>query len=116
DAIAGIDLSSEPKDVAGILIDLARRETKTFSLQFARGMVNELKPVTRLHMHPLKSAAFVVLKAPDVPSVLVELGYVTNKGDLKSGTPPEGGEGTADAMVQAVRTFVTTKLAGTGQN
>src|SRR5262249_32009270 len=43
DAIAGLDLSSEPKDVAGILIDLARRETKTFSLQFAQGVLNELK-------------------------------------------------------------------------
>src|ERR1700730_2301503 len=65
DAIAGIDLSSEPKDVAGILIDLARRETKTFSLQFAQAVVGELKPSGRLHPNPLRSAAFVVLKAAD---------------------------------------------------
>src|SRR5499427_5884032 len=116
DAIAGIDLSSEPKDVAGILIDLARRETKTFSQQFAQGMVTELRAATRLHMHPLKSAAFVVLKAPDVPSVLVELGYVTNKADLKSLISNGWRERTADAMVQAVHTFFTTRVAGTGQN
>jgi N-acetylmuramoyl-L-alanine amidase len=116
DAIAGLDLSSEPKDVAGILIDLARRETKTFSLQFAQGVVTELKAATRLHQHPLKSAAFVVLKAPDVPSVLVELGYVTNKADLKSLISTEWRERTGDAIVQAVQTFFTTRLAGTGQN
>jgi N-acetylmuramoyl-L-alanine amidase len=116
DAIAGLDLSSEPKDVAGILIDLARRETKTFSLQFAQGVVTELKAATRLHQHPLKSAAFVVLKAPDVPSVLVELGYVTNKADLKSLISTEWRERTGNAIVQAVQTFFTTRLAGTGQN
>jgi N-acetylmuramoyl-L-alanine amidase len=116
DAIAGLDLSSEPKDVAGILIDLARRETKTFSLQFAQGVIKELKNATRMHLHPLKSAAFVVLKAPDVPSVLVELGYVTNKGDLKSLISTEWRDRTADSIVQAVHTFFTTRLAGTGQN
>src|SRR5262249_12916845 len=68
DAIAGLDPSAEEKDVAGILIDLARRETKTFSVQFAQTVVGALKNAARLHQHPLKSAAFVVLKAPDVPS------------------------------------------------
>ena len=52
DVIAGVDLSAEPNDVANILIDLAQRETKMFSLQFARTLVGELKPTTRLHMHP----------------------------------------------------------------
>jgi len=116
DAIAGLDLSSEPKDVAGILIDLARRETKTFSLQFAQGVIKELKNATRMHLHPLKSAAFVVLKAPDVPSILVELGYVTNKADLKSLISAEWRDRTADSIVQAVDTFFTTRLAGARQN
>jgi N-acetylmuramoyl-L-alanine amidase len=116
DVIAGLDLSSEPKDVAGILIDLARRETKTFSLQFAQAVVGELKPSGRLHPNPLRSAAFVVLKAPDVPSVLVELGYVSNKTDLKSLISPEWRDRTADMLVHAVDRFFTTRLAGTGQN
>jgi N-acetylmuramoyl-L-alanine amidase len=117
DAIAGIDLSSEPKDVAGILIDLARRETKTFSQQFAQTVVNELKKSARLHQHPLKSAGFVVLKAPDVPSVLVELGYVTNKADLKSLISTEWRDRTSDQLVRAVDTFFTTRVAGgTGRN
>jgi N-acetylmuramoyl-L-alanine amidase len=116
DAIAGLDLSSEPKDVADILVDLARRETKTFSLQFAQTVVNELKTTARLHQNPLRSAAFVVLKAPDVPSVLVELGYVTNKADLKSLVSAQWRERTADSIVQAVDTFFTTRLAGSRQN
>jgi N-acetylmuramoyl-L-alanine amidase len=117
DAIAGIDLSSEPKDVAGILIDLARRETKTFSQQFAQAVVKELKKAARLHQHPLKSASFVVLKAPDVPSVLVELGYVTNKADLKSLISTEWRDRTANLIVQAVEAFFNPRLArGAGPN
>jgi N-acetylmuramoyl-L-alanine amidase len=115
DVIAGLDLSAEPNDVAGILIDLAKREAKTFSQQFARTMVGELKHAARMHQNPLRSARFVVLRAPDVPSVLVELGYVSNKEDLKSLVSAEWRGRSADAIVQAIHTFFTTRLAG-GQN
>ena len=57
---------------------------------------------------PLKSAGFVVLKAPDVPSVLVELGYVSNKADLKSLISAEWRDRTADSIVQAVDAFLST--------
>lgn len=114
DVIAGLDLSSEEKDVADILIDLARRETKTFSVQFAHGLVAALKNAARLHQHPLKSAGFVVLKAPDVPSVLVELGYVSNKADLRSLISNEWRERTADSIVQAVDAFFRPRWAGSG--
>jgi N-acetylmuramoyl-L-alanine amidase len=115
DVIAGLDLSGEPSDVADILIDLARRETKTFSVQFARALIGQMKSSVRLHKGPLKSAGFRVLKAPDVPSVLVELGYVSNKSDLKSLVSESWRAHTADTIVQAVDTFFTTRLAG-GQN
>ena len=82
DAIGGVNLTEEPTEVADILIDLAQRETRTFSNRFARLLVGEMKTTARMHKHPLKSAGFRVLKAPDVPSVLVELGYVSNKGDF----------------------------------
>ena len=79
--------------------------------------MSELKKSARLHQHPLKSAGFVVLKAPDVPSVLVELGYVTNKADLKSLISTEWRDRTADLIVRAVDTFFKTRLAGgTGRN
>jgi N-acetylmuramoyl-L-alanine amidase len=115
DVIAGLDLSAEPSDVADILIDLARRETKTFSVQFARVLVTEMRTAARLHQNPLKSAGFRVLKAPDVPSVLIELGFVTNKEDVKALTSEAWRLRTAETVVQAVDTFFTTRLAG-GKN
>jgi N-acetylmuramoyl-L-alanine amidase len=102
DVIAGVDLKSEPDDVAGILIDLAQRETKTFSVQFAHRLVGEMKTVTRLHKEPIKSAGFRVLRAPDVPSVLVELGYVSNKDDLQSLLSVSWRDHTADSIASAV--------------
>ncbi len=115
DAIAGIDLSSEPGDVADILIDLARRETKTFSMQFARGLVTEMRNATRMYKDPLKSAGFRVLKAPDVPSVLIELGYVSNRGDLKSLTSDAWRNRTASAIAKAIDTYFGTRVAGSGR-
>lgn len=112
DVVAGIDLSREPGDVADILIDLAQRETKGFSHQFARTLVGEMKTAMRLHKKPLKSASFVVLKAPDVPSVLVELGYMTNKQDLKLLMSEGWRAKAAESMVQAVDAFFRTRVAG----
>ena len=114
DVIAGVDLSSEPNDVANILIDLAQRETKAFSLQFAHDLVGEFKATTRLHMHPLKSAGFIVLKAPDVPSVLVELGYMSTKDDLVHLMSADWRARTADSLVHAVDTFFAPRMAGAG--
>jgi N-acetylmuramoyl-L-alanine amidase len=112
DVIAGIDLAKEPDDVADILLDLAHRETKTFSHAFARLLVGEMKNTVRLHRKPLKSAGFVVLKAPDVPSVLIELGYMTNRSDLKLLTSEAWRAKSAATMVQAVEQFFRTRLAG----
>jgi N-acetylmuramoyl-L-alanine amidase len=114
DAIAGVDLSSEPEEVADILIDLTQRETKNFSAHFARAVVGELKRTALLHKHPLKSAGFKVLKAPDVPSVLIELGYVSNKEDLKLMTSDAWRVRTSEAIAQAVNAFFSTRLAGSG--
>ncbi len=114
DIIAGVDLSAEPSDVADILIDLVQRETKTFSANLAHALVKELKLTSRLHKHPLKSAGFRVLKAPDVPSVLVELGYVSSSQDLKYLLSDSWRARATDSIVQAVATFFATRLAGAG--
>jgi N-acetylmuramoyl-L-alanine amidase len=117
DVIAGVDLSAEPNDVANILVDLAQRETKTFSLQFAKSAVGELKSASApLHKRPLKSAGFVVLKSPDVPSVLVELGYMSTRDDLNHLKSPDWRARTAAAMAEAVNTFFMRRLAGAGGN
>jgi N-acetylmuramoyl-L-alanine amidase len=118
DVIAGVDLKAEPDDVAGILLDLAERETKGLSLQFAHRLVGELKTATLLHKKPLKSAGFRVLRAPDVPSVLVELGYVSNRGDLKSLLSETWRDRTAQSMAQTIDTFLGARMTGarTGAN
>ncbi|HEY2135333.1 MAG TPA: N-acetylmuramoyl-L-alanine amidase [Xanthobacteraceae bacterium] len=112
DVISGVDLSAEPDDIADILIDLAQRETRAFSSQFAKHVAGELKGAARMHKHPLKSAGFRVLKAPDVPSVLIELGYVSNRQDLKELTSESWRAHAGDAIVQAVNSYFTTRLAG----
>ena len=112
DIIAGVDLSSEPNDVASILIDLAQRETKTFSMQFARTLVSDLKPTTPLHLRPVKSAGFIVLKAPDVPSVLIELGYMSTRADLKNLVSADWRSRTTSAVARAVNDFFAQRVVG----
>jgi N-acetylmuramoyl-L-alanine amidase len=113
DVIAGIDLSHEPSEVADILIDLAQRETKTYSTQFAKSLVANMRKVAKMHKNPLKSAGFKVLKAPDVPSVLIELGYVSSESDLKQLTSGTWQAKTAGSVAQAVDTYFGTRMAGT---
>ena len=114
DAIGGVNLTEEPTDVADILIDLAQRETRTFSNRFARLLMGEMKSTVRMHKHPLKSAGFKVLKAPDVPSVLIELGYVSNKGDLEHLVSENWRSRTVESMAQAIDDFFAKRLATAG--
>lgn len=113
DAIGGVNLTEEPTEVADILIELAQRETRTFSNRFARLLMGEMKTTVRMHKHPLKSAGFKVLKAPDVPSVLVELGYVSNKGDLEHLVSENWRNRTVGSMAQAIDAFFAKRLATT---
>lgn len=114
DAIGGVNLTAEPTEVVDILIDLAQRETRTFSNRFARLLMGEMKNSARMHKHPLKSAGFRVLKAPDVPSVLVELGYVSNKGDLEHMVSDNWRAKTVGSMAQAIDAFFAKRLATAG--
>jgi N-acetylmuramoyl-L-alanine amidase len=81
DIIAGVDLSKQSNVVTDILIDLAQRDTKNMSTRFAGLLVNELKRETMLLGNTHRYAGFAVLKAPDVPSVLVEMGYISSSKD-----------------------------------
>jgi N-acetylmuramoyl-L-alanine amidase len=110
DAIAGVNLTEEPTEVADILIDLAQRETRTFSNRFARLLKNEMKSTVRMHKHPLKSAGFKVLKAPDVPSVLIELGYVSNKSDLEHLVSDNWRSKSVGSVAQAIDAFFAKRM------
>ncbi|HET7493765.1 MAG TPA: N-acetylmuramoyl-L-alanine amidase, partial [Bradyrhizobium sp.] len=111
DAIGGVNLTEEPTEVADILIDLAQRETRTFSNRFARILMGEMKSTTRMHKRPLKSAGFRVLKAPDVPSVLIELGYVSNKDDLGHLVSENWRARNAGSVAHAIEAFFAKRMA-----
>lgn len=105
DTIAGVELADKPDEVADILIDLARRETKNLSIAFARRLLGDIKPAMKLNKNPRRSADFRVLKAPDVPSVLVELGYLSNSGDEKLLESPEWRKKVAARFALSIETF-----------
>jgi N-acetylmuramoyl-L-alanine amidase len=111
DLIAGVDLSNKSTDVADILLDLAHRETKNLSGLFARTLVGRLQEATNMHKSPMRSAGFTVLRAPDVPSVLLELGFLSNSDDVKLLTSDAWREKVTDAMASAVHGFFNGRLA-----
>lgn len=81
DLVYGLNLSQESQDVTEILIDLAQRETKNKSTRLADHIVNSLGEYVKLLPNTHRYAGFAVLKAPDVPSVLIEIGFLTNRKD-----------------------------------
>jgi N-acetylmuramoyl-L-alanine amidase len=83
DSVAGIDLGSQPPEVSSILIDLARRQTNNLSIGLAKEIVSQLGRRVRLLENSHRAAGFAVLKAPDIPSALVEMGCLSNQQEDK---------------------------------
>ncbi len=111
DIIGGVDLAGENKAISNILIDLAQRETKNLSLYYARKAINSLKRVTRVAKRPMRAAGFVVLKAPDVPSVLLELGYLSNRRDAKLLANAAWQKKVAKALAQSIDNYFRARVA-----
>ncbi|MGD9069812.1 MAG: N-acetylmuramoyl-L-alanine amidase [Methyloceanibacter sp.] len=112
DAIAGVELPDDSDEVVtNILIDLAQRETNNRSVVMARSIVGELAAKGRLHTRQLRSAGFRVLKAPDVPSVLLELGFLSNEEDEKQLTSEAWRDRMAGAIRDAVESYFKERLA-----
>lgn len=102
DLIAGIDLTNEPPEVTNILIDLAQRETMNLSAHFASFLIQDLRREVKLLHKTHRFAGFAVLKAPDIPSVLVELGYLSNPTEERLLRDRKYRERLAAAVVSAV--------------
>lgn len=110
--LAGMDVrQTATSDVADILIDLTRRETTRFSLSFARDLVSELSTATRMVSNPHRSAGFRVLKAPEIPSVLLELGFLSNEDDERLLTDPAWRTRTVSSLHTAVDRFFEQRVA-----
>lgn len=108
DEFAGIVPEDLP-EVTDILLDLTRRETHGFSLKFADKVVKSLEGKISLINNPHRFAGFQVLRAPDVPSVLVEMGYLSNREDEKLITDPAWRKLFAERLVVAIKHFATLK-------
>lgn len=111
DQVAGIEMEEENPDVADILVELIRRETHGFSVGFARSLVGKLSDVTGMIKNPHRHAGFRVLRAPDIPSVLLELGYLSNAKDEALLLDAEWRSKTADSVVSAIETFAGSRVS-----
>jgi N-acetylmuramoyl-L-alanine amidase len=111
DILAGLAIEDQPDEVADILFDLARRETKNLSIRFAKTLIRDIRPQLTLNKSPWRRAAFLVLKAPDVPSVLFELGYISNEQDQELLVSEEWRGKTTKAMADAIERFLVPAAA-----
>jgi N-acetylmuramoyl-L-alanine amidase len=112
DVINGVVLTGRSDAVNSILVDLAQRRASESSAQFADLILREGEGVLRFHPQARRSAALVVLRAPDVPSVLYESGFVTNPAEAAQLASPEGRQRFAEVMARAIRIYFA-REAGT---
>lgn len=100
---ASVDLNQEESDVARVLFDMARRRTDEKSRELALRLVDHLeKATTVLKDRALQSAGFRVLRAPDIPSVLIELGFMSSEEDRMRLLSPEMREAIVAAIADAI--------------
>jgi N-acetylmuramoyl-L-alanine amidase len=109
DAAAGLDKTEDAGDVSDILFDLTRRETRAYSHFFAHTLVDYWKVAGRLNKNPQRSAGFRVLKAPDVPSVLLELGYLSNQKDGLALNSSQWRDETSSRVAEAIEAFFSAR-------
>lgn len=105
DIVNGALLSGETESVNAILVELSQRRTASASSDFADLIVREGEGAMPFHSDPRRSAALGVLRAPDVPSVLFESGYISNPTEARRLASPDGQRAFADAMARAIRIF-----------
>lgn len=105
DILYNFDLASEREEVRDILIILAQRETKNFSVKFANMLIAEMGGRRLIPKRPHRYAGFAVLKAPDVPSVLIEMGYLSNAQDAWRLSSAQGQEEIVKAVAAAIDTY-----------
>ncbi len=112
DLVAGVDLSDQDDVIAGVLMDLARAETHPRSLKLADALVEGLRQsIGRLHKRPRLEASFSVLKAPDLPAALIELGFMSNARDLENLRTPEWRRLAAEGIRNALRAWAAADAA-----
>jgi N-acetylmuramoyl-L-alanine amidase len=105
DQAAGLERKEDVEQVGDILFELTQRETRAFSAQFSQALISRWREAGSLNKNPARSAGFVVLKSYDVPSVLLELGYLSSEKDLARLTSPEWRDRAAGKTAEAIEAF-----------
>ena len=101
--LRGVDLSGLDSQVANVLLDMARQETKPRSEAVASFILKVFKEkITELSSQPLRYAAFSVLKSPDIPSILIEAGFMSTSSDLQNLTTKKWRREFADSLTEAI--------------
>ena len=101
--LRGVDLSGLDSQVASVLLDMARQETKPRSEAVASFILKVFKEkITELSSQPLRYAAFSVLKSPDIPSILIEAGFMSTSSDLQNLTTKKWRREFADSLTEAI--------------
>lgn len=114
DAVGGVSDTGEPAEVSDILLDLTRRETQAFSISMADSVVRSFEGQVALINNPHRYAGFRVLQAHDVPSILLELGFLSNKEDEKLLLDPAWRVKIADLLAAAIRRYRLPVVANGG--
>ena len=112
DIIGGIDLGGTANDISSILIDLTQRETMNSSASFARLLGREAQSLIPLKPNFHRMASLMVLKAPDMPSILFETGYISNPSDAAFIDSSDGRKRIAESVRRAVEVYFARRLAG----
>lgn len=106
DLLAGMDLSAQDDLMAQVLMDMARTATQPRTERLAGALVASIKAAgIKMHRHPHQEAGFSVLKSPDIPSILLELGFLSSERDLKRLSDPEWRATMSGAIGQAIETW-----------
>ncbi|MDT8759828.1 N-acetylmuramoyl-L-alanine amidase [Sphingomonas psychrotolerans] len=111
DILAGVDLGVASPDISSILIDLTQRETMNMSANFARLLGREAQPLIPIKANYHRMASLMVLKAPDMPSVLFETGYISNLSDAAFLASNDGQRKVAQSVRKAVEIHFATRMA-----
>lgn len=105
DEINGVKIKDQSDDVSAILVDLSQRDSQAQSEQFAALLYREARGAMPFREAEPQSAAFVVLKSPDVPSILFETGYINNPADVARLMSERGRQSFAQTLTQAIKVF-----------
>lgn len=109
DLVGGASISDREDVVAGVLLDMQMDKTLEFSIGFGDEVLKEMKKISKLHSKTVQQAGFVVLKSPDIPSVLVETGFISNPYEERKLNTSKHQKQIANAIYKGIKKFISTE-------